>query len=117
MPTLTCPHCGKSPATGLHRFLPLTKLVRETFACNLCGGRSEFSTSSERWSIAAGIVVLVTVLLALRLAMTSLETTHIPMNTLGAIGFFIALIFTYQIPAALVLRAKTTLLALEPDGS
>jgi hypothetical protein len=115
--TLICPHCKKAPATGLHRFLPRTKLVRASFECNLCGEHSEFSSSAENWSIAAGTAGLVATLLTLRLVMSSLGTNQIPMSTLGAIVAFVVIIFIYQLPAALMLRHKATLLPLPPNGS
>ena len=117
MPTLLCPHCKSAPSAALHRFLPRTKLVRGTFECNLCGGLSEFSPSAENWSIAAGTAGLVATLLSLRLVMSTLGTDHIPMNTLGAVATFIGIIFTYQLPAALMLRHKAGLLPLTPNGS
>jgi len=83
MPTLSCPHCGKRPATGLHRFLPLTKLVRETFVCSLCGQPSEFSANAERWSIAAGAAAFLSALITLRLVRAWQGINHIPMSTLA----------------------------------
>jgi hypothetical protein len=117
MPALICPHCKRPPSTSLHRFLPRTKLARKTFTCSLCGKTSEFSSSAGNWSIAVGTAGLVATLLALRLVMGAIGTNHIPMSTLGAVAFFIGLLFTYQIPAALMLRHKAVLLALPTNGS
>ena len=115
--TLICPYCKEAPAIGLHRFLPGTKLVRNSFVCSLCSVHSGFSSSSANWSIAAGTAGLVATLLTLRLVMSSLGTNQIPMSTLCAVAAFLALIFTYQLPAALMLRHKATLLPLLPNGS
>ena len=117
MPALICPHYKKSPSASLHRFLPRTKLARETFTCSLCNETSEFSSSAENWSIAAGTAGLVATLLTLRLVMGAMGTNHIPMSTLGAVAFFVGLLFTYQIPAALMLRHKAVLFPLPPNGS
>lgn len=85
--------------------------------CNLCGEASEFSPSARSWSIAAGAAGLVATLLTLRLVMSTVGTNHIAMSTLGAVVFFIGLILTYQVPAALMLRHKAVLLPLPINGS
>lgn len=115
MPTLICPYCENHPSTSLHRFLPRTRLARETFTCSLCGKISEFSPSAANWSIAAGTAGLVVTLLALRLIMSTMGTNHIPMSTLGAAAFFVSLLSTYQIPAALMLRHKAVLFSLPTE--
>jgi hypothetical protein len=117
MPTLLCPHCKKPAAAGLHRFLPLTRLAKEAFRCNVCGEVSEFPSTAMNWSIAAGTAGLVATLLTLRLVMGAMGTNHIPMSTLGAVASFIVLLFTYQLPAALMLRQKAVLLPAPSNGS
>lgn len=69
------------------------------------------------WSIAAGMVGLFTTLLGLRLVMAVMGTNHIPMTTLGVAAFFIGLLFTYQLPAALMLRHKAVLLPSASDDN
>ena len=63
------------------------------------------------------MVGFVATLLILRLVMSAMETNHIPMSTPGAFAFFIGLLFTYQLPAALMLRHKAVLLPTPFNGS
>ncbi|WP_157499377.1 hypothetical protein [Lysobacter sp. Root604] len=62
MSTIVCPHCGKTPASGLHRFMPGVSFVRGTFKCSECSGLSIFS---GRVSIIACIASLGTMMLTL----------------------------------------------------
>ena len=117
MPSFMCPHCGKTPSSGLFRFLPGFRLVRHKFVCSLCSGVSEFSGRSQAWSVAAMVASLAVVGLALRIAMTMLGTQRIPMGTLGAVIAFAAIVGIAQVASALMLRRKAVLIPASSDGS
>ena len=117
MQRLTCPHCGKIPASGLIRFLPGPKLVRDKFVCSLCSGVSEFSGKSQAWAAAAMIASIILMGFGLRGVMAALGTDHTPMNTLGAIATFAVLVGIAQVASALALRQKAVLIVAGGGGS
>lgn len=117
MRKLTCPHCGQVPNLGLVRFLPGLKIVRTSFVCSLCSGVSDFSGKCQAWSVAAMTASIVLIALALRITMAALSTDHIPMNPLGALAAFAAIIGIAQIASALMLRQKAVLIPVSyTDG-
>ena len=116
MPSFTCPHCGKTPSLRLFRFLPGLRLVRHEFVCSLCSGVSEFSGRSQAWSVAAMVTSIAVVGLVIRISMTMLGTHRIPMNTLGAVASFAAIVGIAKIASALVLRRKAVLIPVSSNG-
>jgi len=116
MPSFMCPHCGKTPSSGLFRFLPGFRLVRRNFVCSLCSGVSEFSGRSKAWAVAAMFASLAVVGLALRIAMTVIGTQLIQMSTLGAVIAFAAIVGIAQIASALMLRRKAAVIPVS-NGS